>query len=440
MENKEKLGRKLGFGAALAISVGTTVGSGIFTSISEVATASGTAWLTILAFIIGGLIIIPQNFVYSELSASFPADGGHYVYLKEAGSRPLAFLMGWTSFWGSDSSAISVAALALMNYAAFLIPMNNLAVKSGAAAIILILMFIHIYSVEKGSQMQTIINVVKMLPFVVIIGLGIFYFRGENFASSTAATIGAGGTVTALLAGISSTTWSYDGMGSVLNMAGEIKTPEKTMPKVLITAVLLILGLYGILSFVICGLLPFDSLKISTAPVAEAVAAIPMIGRYAGIFVALTAILSIFGSLSSVIMWQPRLEYAMANDGLFFKKFGEVHPKYQTPAFSIAAQCMLSVVLCFASGINELLGCFTFILLLKNTFAFITVFVFRRRADYNPGYKIPCWRLMTILAIASSLILVVSTAFWAPGTSIVGCLIAIITGFPAYYIWNKKNK
>lgn len=107
----QELQRKLGFWAVLAIAVGTTVGSGIFVSVGEVAKAAGTPWLTVLAFVIGGLIVIPQMCVYAELSTAYPENGADYVYLKNAGSRPLAFLSGWASFWANDAPSLSIMAV-----------------------------------------------------------------------------------------------------------------------------------------------------------------------------------------------------------------------------------------------------------------------------------------------------------------------------------------
>lgn len=110
----QELQRKLGFWAVLAIAVGTTVGSGIFVSVGEVAKAAGTPWLTVLAFVIGGLIVIPQMCVYAELSTAYPENGADYVYLKNAGSRPLAFLSGWASFWANDAPSLSIMALEIV--------------------------------------------------------------------------------------------------------------------------------------------------------------------------------------------------------------------------------------------------------------------------------------------------------------------------------------
>ena len=128
-QNKNELGRKLGLWAVVALGVGTTVGSGIFSSLSEVANASGSMLFLFLAFIIGGLLQIPANFCYSELASAYPEDGGQYVYFREAGSKALAFLCGWVSILATDPPSISIMALAIVNHLAFFVPMSNLMLK-----------------------------------------------------------------------------------------------------------------------------------------------------------------------------------------------------------------------------------------------------------------------------------------------------------------------
>lgn len=150
----QELQRKLGFWAVLAIAVGTTVGSGIFVSVGEVAKAAGTPWLTVLAFVIGGLIVIPQMCVYAELSTAYPENGADYVYLKNAGSRPLAFLSGWASFWANDAPSLSIMALAIVSNLGFLTPIDPLLGKFIAAGLIIAFMLLHLRSVEGGAAFQ----------------------------------------------------------------------------------------------------------------------------------------------------------------------------------------------------------------------------------------------------------------------------------------------
>lgn len=436
--SNENLKRKLGLGAATALAVGTTIGSGIFSSIGEVANACGAPLFVILSFLIGGIINIPANLCYAELATAYPEDGGQYVYFREAGYKPLAFLCGWISFLATDPPSISIMAIAIANYLSYFIPVSGLWLKFVATALVIIFMILHLRSVESGGKFQSFITAFKILPFAFLIGLGFFYINKDNMSSSAnIATTSSG--ILALLAGISATTWSFDGMAAVCYMTGEIKEPKKNMPRALIISVLLITILYVLLSTVIVGLLPISDIINSNAPVAEAASKIPFIGSSSGTLVAIMAIIVIIGSMSSCIMFQPRIEYAMAKDGLFFKSFAKVHPKWETPYFSILIQCAIAIILIFATSLSNLLGYFTLVALLKNFMTFGTIFVLRRKKDYNPLWRMPCGYLMASIAMFMTGTLIVSTFIWAPVAGLICSGIAVGTGLPVYYYWKKKS-
>ena len=435
-----ELKRKLGLGAALAVAVGTTVGSGIFSSLSDVANKSGSATILILAFVIGGLIMIPQNLLYAELASAYPEDGGQYIWLKEAGWRPVAFLNGWLAFWATDPCTCSVMSLAIANYLAFFIPgMNSqLIINIVAIAIILIFTTLHYRSVEAGARFQAFITSLKMLPFFILIGVGLFFIKGELLTAAPMA--GAATGAAALLAGIAATTWSYDGAIGACYMTGEVKDPHKTMPKVMIYCIIIVILLYAGLSTIAAGLIPIDELAASTAPIALAFSKIPMVGAAAGVVTALLAILVITGSMSGATMYQPRLEYAMAKDGLWYHRFAEVHPKFNTPSFALIAQAGYAIILVCVSGINDLLGYFTFICLVKNMLVFCTLFVHHKKATYQPGWRCPAWKVMTVIAILANGILLVSTFMSSSAASTIASVVALVTGLPAYYFFEHKNK
>lgn len=435
-----ELKRKLGLGAVIALGVGTTVGSGIFSSLGEVAGAAGSSLFLILAFLIGGLVQIPANFCYAELASAFPEDGGQYVYFREAGSRPLAFLCGWISFWATDPPSISIMALAIANYLAFFIPVNGLLLRIVAVVFVLVFMGVHIRSVEGGGKFQTVITALKVIPFVLIVGIGIFFIKRDLFASATPLAGVAATGITALLAGVSATTWSFDGMGAACYMSGEVKEPEKNMPRGLILTAFIVLGLYVGLTLVASGLLSVDELASSEAPIALLASKIPLIGGYAGTIVAIMAVIVVIGSLSSCIMFQPRIEYAMAKDGLFFKSFAKVHPKYETPYFSIIVQCAVAIVLIFATSLSDLLGYFTLVALLKNFLTFGTILVLKNKDNYKPTYRMPMRLLMVGIAMFMTGTLIWSTFVWAPTAGIVCAVVAVGTGLPVYYFWESRNK
>ena len=439
LQPQGELKRKLGLGAALAVAVGTTVGSGISSSLAEVAGASGSALMLIASFVIGGLIMIPQNLLYAELASAYPEDGGQYTWLKEAGWRPVAFLNGWLAFWATDPSTCSVMSLAIANYLAFFIPaLSGVAVKLVAIALIIAFTALHYRSVEAGARFQAFITSLKMLPFFLLVGVGMFYMHSDLI--TTPAVAGAPVGLAALLAGVSATTWSYDGAVGACYMAGEVKDPNRTMPRVMIYCIAIVIALYAGLSTIAAGLIPLEELASSDAPIALAFSKIPVIGPAAGVVTALLAIVVITGSVSGATMYQPRLEYAMAKDGLWYSRFAEVHPKYNTPSFALMAQAVYAIILVCVSGINDLLGYFTFICLVKNMLVFCTMFVHRRKADYNPGWRCPAWKIMTVIAILANGILLVSTFLWAPTAALIASAVALVTGLPAYYFFEKKNK
>uniref|UniRef100_UPI0006D1E7FB amino acid permease n=1 Tax=Clostridium sp. NkU-1 TaxID=1095009 RepID=UPI0006D1E7FB len=439
-QSTNELKRKLGLGTVIALGVGTTVGSGIFSSLGEVAGAAGSSLFLVLSFLIGGMLQIPANFCYAELASAFPEDGGQYVYFKEAGSRPLAFLCGWISFWATDPPSISIMALAIANYLAFFIPVHGLILRLVAVGFVLIFMVLHLRSVEGGGKFQAIITALKVIPFVLIIGIGIFFIKGDLFLSSAPlAGVTATG-FTALLAGISATTWSFDGMAAACYMSGEIREPKKNLPRGLILTAFIVLALYVGLTLIASGLLSVGELAASEAPIALLASKIPVIGGYAGTVVAVMAVIVVIGSLSSCIMFQPRIEYAMAKDGLFFKAFGKVHPKYETPYFSILVQCAVAIVLIFATSLSDLLGYFTLVALLKNFLTFGTIIVLRNKAHYMPAYRMPARPLMVGVAMLITGTLIWSTFIWAPMAGIACALIAVVTGLPVYYFWESRNK
>ncbi|WP_375088409.1 amino acid permease [Peribacillus sp. RS7] len=429
------LTRKLGFWSALAIAVGTTIGSGIFVSSGDVAKAAGTPSISILAWIIGGVIAIPQVMVLAELSTAYPQNGSGYVYLNKAGWRPLAFLYGWATFWALDPPSISIMALAIVSYLATFFPFfSGMAGKLLGIAIILIITSIHYRSVKEGGLFQVIITAIKIIPFLIVIVLGLMYMNFDNFAY----TLGPGAEKTSLIGGVSATTWAYTGMAAICFMAGEFKNPGKILPRALISSVFIVLALYTLLAVCVIGLMPFDKLMNSNAAVSEAVKYIPGLSDIASSFVAVTAIIVILGSLSSCIMFQPRLEYAMAKDGLFFQRFAKVHPKYETPSFSIIIQITYACILVCFSNLTVLLGYFTLIQLVINIMDFAAVYKCRKREDYNPIYRMPMWRLTTILAILGASWLAWGTFTWAPIQGVIAALIVIATGLPVYYYWERK--
>jgi len=432
------LTRKLGLSAALAVSIGTTIGSGIFVSTGEVAKAAGAPLLAVFAWIAGGLLVIPQMFVLAELASAYPEDGFGFVYLEKARLRPLAFLLGWGSFLATDPPSITIMALAIVNYLGFFLPeVKGPSGRLVAVAIIVVLTMLHLRSVKKGGAFQIVITAAKILPFVILIVIGL---RHLHFVWLFALhPIGGRTLPTALWGGVSATFWAYTGMNAVCYMAGEFKNPGRTLPLALVGTSLFVMVLYTLISVTVVGVMPFDRLLRSTTPVADALTFVPGLSNVAAAFVAFSGIVVILGSLSSCIMYQPRLQYAMARRGLFFRAFGHVHPRFETPDWSILLQVSYAIALLFITDLVSLLGYFTLIQTLLNAAVYFSVVRCEKNSDYRPMYRMPIRRTMTALAVVGSLVLAWGTFIWAPIPGLVSALVIVASGLPLYAYWNRRR-
>lgn len=445
----EGMERHLGLSTAIALGVGTTIGSGIFTSVGAVAGSAGTPFLTILAFLLGGLIMIPQNLVYAEYSTAYSEDGGQFVYFREAGWPFMAMFFIWSCWWATDPVGIAIMALTVANYLAFFTGWSSVVVSIVACLLIIFFTWLHMCHKHQGAAWQNFITAFKVIPFLLLVLVGLFFINGGNFdaapvASSPAST---GGIGAALVAGVAATTWSYDGMQTCVTMGGEVKDPKKNMPIALIGTVFVVTLLYVLLSVSAVGLVDIDTLAASDAPVAEAFSMIPGIGAHAGNVAAILAVVVVTGSLSSLIMFQARGEMKAAQEGYWWRSWGKIDPKYDSPVISMLWQSGFALILVWATSIQDLVAIFTFICLLRNALLFCAWFPLRNKPNYHPTFKAPGGPVMAILAIVPSLILM----FGELGGIISGevplfsfnpisaGILIVISAVPFYLRWRRVN-
>lgn len=438
MEKEVHLTRKISLVAMIAMGVGSTVGSGIFTSVGEVAGAAGSAALAILSFLIGGLLMIPQNLLYTELSSAYPEDGGMVVYFREAGWKFMSFFYSWSCFFSSDPIGEAIMAISIGSYLSYFTHWSELTVKIIAVLLIVGFGWLHIVHAKTGAKVLSALTAVKIVPFFLLIIIGLFFVKGDNFAAGGVGGSGATGLM-ALLAGISATTWSYDGMYASSVLGGEVENPKKNFPIALISTVLICTALYTALTAAAVGLVDVSTLAASDAPIATAFEQIPGIGSYAATIAAILAAFVVTGSLCGLIMWQPRITYKAANEGYWWRSWGKVHPEWNTPYVAMLWEVGVACILVFFSSISDLLGYFTLISLLRNALGFLTWFIVRKKKNYHPTYRMPAGPLMCILAVVPSAILLVSTFVWAPKLGIYASIFAIVSAVLAYMYFKKAN-
>ncbi|MCP1110406.1 amino acid permease [Ohessyouella blattaphilus] len=432
---EKHLVRRLGLMSAIVLGVGTTVGSGIFSSVGEVAKTAGTPLFTILAFLIGGLIMIPQNLCYTELMTAYPEDGLFIVYFREAKWYFLSFFGGWSCFIATDPVGIAIMAIAVGNYLAYFTGWGGMTVKLVSVGLIIIFTLLHMIKMEAGAKWQNLITSVKIVPFILLVLVGLFNVNSANYSAPI--VDGASTGAMALILAIAATTWSYDGMQTCGTMAGEIKNPGRNLPIALIGTVLLCTALYTGLSTAAVGLTDVSVLAGSDAPIATAFEGV--FGAVSGKIAAVLAIVVVTGSLSSLIMFQARVQYKAATEGFWWKSWGKVHEQWKTPYVSMLWQSGVAIIFVFASSLSALLGYFTFICLIRNILTFCTWFKVRKNANYHPTWKMPVAPLMTVLAIVPTMILVVTTFIDSPVPSLIAAGVGIFSAIPFYYYFKKAN-
>ena len=433
--------RELGLLQTSSIVVGTVIGSGVFLSLPIVAGIGGTPLMTVLIWFLGGVIWVPQILILAEMGTAYPIQGGPYYYLNKAGSPFLAFLYTWTAFLTSDTPTLTIVALGAMSALKFFSPVfaDPLSSRVIAAAMIILLAGLHYRSVRTGGNFQVILTAAKLTPLVAIVVLGFFFLRSGNLVSS-GVVADAGTTFGIIIAGLSSTLWSYAGFANILYMAGEVKRPERTLPVALIGSLLFITLAYTLIALCTSAIVPFGDLVAAKGDFVNPFNHLGVGAQVAGGVFAVAAFVSMLGVLNASIMAQPRLEYAIARDGLFFSVFGHLHPKFLTPDYSILIQSGLAIVLFLLGDIENMLGYFTMSYALQNALMYGAIFFLREREDYRPTYRSPLWRVMAALAILTQGVVAVGTCIAYPAGGILASLVLMVSGLPIYVYYASRKR
>ena len=478
-ENKTELKRSLGLLDATLIPLLVGIGSGIFIVTSAMARDVGSAAWLLLIWVVTGLITVAAALSYGELAGMMPNAGGQFVYIQRAYGRLVSFLYGWTVFSVIQTGVIAAIAVTFANYSAVFFPvLDTVLFQSGsfvfsnkqvlAVFSIFILTYINTKGIENGKWIQLILTATKLLALFALIILGIYVglqkdILSANFsnmweASKTVVHPDGSVTVTKLVgtailgaatATMINSLFSSDAWNNVTFIAGEIKDPKKNIPRSLFLGTLIVTVIYVLANLAYLSLLPMHGTPNSNDVVANGImfasndrvgaAAASMIMGNTGVFV-MTALIMIstFGCNSGLILSGGRLFYAMANQGLFFRKATELN-KHQVPAKALWVQCIWASVLCVSGKFGDLLTYATFASLLFYILTILGVFVLRKKEPnalrpYKAlGYPIvPALYILVATGICLTL-LVYETVNTGIGLAIVAL------GIPIYYAVFKKE-
>jgi APA family basic amino acid/polyamine antiporter len=427
------LPRKLGLFDATMIVGGTVMGSAIFLVPSSVAATLPNPLLIAAVWIFAGALTYCGALAFAELGAMYPASGGQYVYLRESWGKLAAFLFGWTFLLVIRSGGTATLAVGFAIYLGHFLPMTPVGAKAAAVSVIMLLTLVNCRGVKLGAAVQNIFTVAKVLGVAVLIGSAIFSPRAAEVDWSAPARFPASDFGIATIACL----WAYQGwfMGGMV--AGEIKRPERNLP------LALSLGVGGIIAIYLSANLAY--LHVLTVPEiagAERVAALMAnrtMGAAGASVVSLVILVSIFGALNGGILAGPRVYFAMARDGLFFRKLAEVHPKYETPAFAILVQGFWAALLAVSGSYEKLFSYVIFSSWIFYGLAVAGVIVLRRRLpDFPRPYRMPGYPATAILFVVASALFVANTLATKPGPSLLG-LACVASGVPAYIYWRRSR-
>lgn len=432
-----KLAKELTLYGLIMVAIGSCIGSGIFVTPSQIAGLIPSPTLILIVWALGGIIALTGALTFSELGGLFPFAGGIYVFLREAYGGWMGFLYGWAYLLIITSGSIAVLALAFSHYLSFLIPMNeSLKIITSISAICL-LTTLNILRAKFGEIFSNIFTGLKIVGILIIIGAGIILGSSEFSFNDFPSLSSTGVTLSAFGVAFTGVLFSYGGWQHASFLAGETRDPARNVPIAMITGALAVTLIYLLVNVGYMLLLPVEKIVSSTRVAAEAVSTVIPFG---GILVAAIIAISTFGTIGIYTLSAPRIYYAMASDGLFFKGIARVHPKFRTPVNAILAQSAWAIILLLFWGTFENL--ITYTVAIEFIFYILAasgIYIFRKKLkNTERPYRTFGYPVTPFIFIAINTWFVINISINKPLHMGIG-LIFLAIGVPVYYIFRKKN-
>ena len=430
----ERLPRRLGLWSAVAVLVGSTIGGGIFRTPAIIAERVPAPLPMFAVWILGGLLALCGALTYAELAALFPRSGGVYVFIREGFGRLPAFLFGWTELVLIRASALGAIAtpfaeylLRSLGYNPELQPYAG-AVHYIAAAAIVVTATLNYVGLKWSSLVLNLTTGAKYGALTLLVLLGFLAGQGD-FRHFSAA----GGTLSPGLFGLAlvSVLWAYDGWGDLSFVGGEVKDPERNLPRALMIGTGAVIAIYLLVNAAYLYLIPIG--QMGRSPLVAADAAQLLVGRAGVGLVAIVVMVSTFSTLLGSILTSPRIFFALADDGLFFRGIARVHPRFRTPSAAIVMTACLGVGFVLLQSFEELADQFVVAIFPFYALAAAAVFVLRRRQPDRPRpVRVLGYPVVPLLFVVASLLILGNALREHPGAT--GLAFGgILLGLPVYF-------
>src|ERR671921_1944021 len=429
----ERLPRHLGLWSAVAVLVGSTIGSGFFRVPASVAERLQSPGPVLLAWVLGGVIALFGALTLAELAGALPRSGGVFAYILEAFGPMPAFLFGWSELTVIRASAMGAIATIFAEYLGRFILLTPMEVRWVAAAAVVAVGLLNYVGVNRAAVLMNLSTVAKYGALAALVLLAFTAGEGStaHFGSAWSSGINLSLIATALIAIM----WTYDGWADLSFIGGEVRDPGRTLPLALIFGTLGILVIYLLLNVAYVYLVPLSEMARSPLIAATAAERIPLLGRFAGAAISAVVMVSCFSTLIGSMMTGPRVFFAMADRGLFFQSIARVSPRFQSPSVAIWLATALGVIYVLLNDFQQLADKFILGIWPFYALAVGAVFVLRRtRPDMPRPYRTWGDPVIPILFLLASVGMVVNALITEPRDT--GITFAIIlAGVPAYYAW-----
>jgi amino acid transporter len=432
------LKRQLGLWSAVAVLIGSTIGSGIFRSPAGIADKLPGPLPLMAVWVAGGLFALCGALTLAELSGEFPATGGMYVFIREGWGRLPAFLFGWAELvliraasLGAISTTFSEYLLRVLGFDPGVKPYSDWVHYVAAVAIVLTATFNYV-GVRWSSLVLNLTTLAKYGGLLFIIAVAFSLGLPRTGGHYTPATPAGSFHVAAFGLALVSVLWAFDGWADLSFVSGEVKDPRRVLPRAIILGTCAVIAIYLLANLGYLAVMPVEEIRHSKLVAADV--AQRLIGPAGVVFVATTVMLSTFGTLNATLLTAPRVFFAMASDGLFFRRVAAVHPRFGTPSIAILLAAALGVVFVLLRTFEQLADTFVTAIVPFYALAVAAIFVVRKRPGYDPPFRTPLYPIVPALFILATLFLLGnalldSTSRWP--TLVV--LAIILLGVPVYY-------
>ncbi len=433
----QPLARTLGARDLTLLVVGNVIGSGVFLVPALVMRQSGGSLsLSMGIWLAGGLLSLMGAMSFAELGAMDPNAGGLYAYIRDAFGPLLAFLYGWTLFFVIGAGTVAGLAVAASDYLTQIVPLGDAAKRAVAVGLILLMTVINVRGTRESASVQNTATAIKVGAILLMSALLYALGSGDVPAPSTGTPL-APASLSGIGLSVISVLWAYEGWQYVTFVAGETQQPQRTIPIALVAGTVILMATYLLANGAYAAALGPSAMAASERVAGDAVTAV--LGPLAGKAIAAAILVSMYSAAHATVITVPRVYFAMAKDGLFFRRLADVHPRYGTPAVAIISSSGFAVALALSGTFEQLLTAVVFIGWIFYALGAAAVIALRiARPDAARSYRVPGYPLTPAVFVLAAATIVINTVITQPVQSVLG-LSVVALGVPAFFFWRRRR-